>query len=364
MLAIPKSYSRLYGHWTHFTSANSPLPEGAGTIDFAVDGQDRVWMSVTASRRAPWKSPWGSVGVTFESVRYGIFVTDGIDWSSYQLGERGLPDVDIQHLAAERTGRIWVYMFDIGFCRFDGHSTEVYRYGSPGLPEEEVGIVAALHVDAADNVWAASIGFGVYRFTDDRWEKVTSAKAGILGNFVKAICSDYEGRVCLAVEDVDHTRFVRSDQQQWELVCSVPVSGQKQEDEITCFAIDESERIWTGRRCGGLMSFQGGSWYQYTEKDCPLLYGEIRSITIDEIGNVWVGTGSGFAIFDGQAWHSWGVMYPSTSHGPISREALLAEPSTSEKPYVYIGSYMAIDSKGRKWVSTPTGIALFVPEPM
>jgi len=74
-------------------------------------------------------------------------------------------------------------------------------------------------------------------------------------------------------------------------------------DYITCISIDEkSGRIWLGTNAGlSSCDLEGREWVRYTEKNgLPNLV--IRDLAIDAAGNLWVGTPSGLAVYDGETW--------------------------------------------------------------
>ena len=131
---------------------------------------------------------------------------------------------------------------------------------------------------------------------------------------------------------------------------------------MTCLTVDKSERVWVGRKQGGLTVWDGRNWHNLTERDCSLLYGEIQSLMIDEFDNVWVGTAGGFAVLDGGGWHDWGIIRPGSTERPIGRKDFLRVDSEKTSKHVYIGSYVTVDGLGRKWMCAPRGIVMFSPQ--
>lgn len=74
-------------------------------------------------------------------------------------------------------------------------------------------------------------------------------------------------------------------------------------DYITCITIDEMRgRVWIGTNEGlSSCSLEGTEWTRYTE-NTGLPNNVIRVLTTDNNGNVWVGTPSGIAVFNGETW--------------------------------------------------------------
>ncbi len=340
----------LMGHWHHFMSKNSSLPADA-VVDSCVAGQSsHVWMAV-----------WISQGLGVPAKEYGLFLTDGTSWADYKLGERGLPVKPIGPvMAVDGANRLWLAFYEFGLCRFDGRSAMIYEYGQLGFLSKDARIVD-LYIDKLDRVWTATFAHGIYRLSSNVWEKIVDGNKGILTDFMLPFGSDRESNPWIACRDRKETRFLSNRSGVWESVCSFPL-GLKHMDEITCFIVDRNENIWVGRREGGLMVWNGKKWKRLTEKDCSRLYGEMKSLMIDEFDNLWVGTSGGFAIFDGSKWHDWGVIWPDSSQQPMRRQDLLGDFGEIEEPHVYIGDYVTMDSAGRKWMRAPAGIVMFKPQ--
>lgn len=77
-------------------------------------------------------------------------------------------------------------------------------------------------------------------------------------------------------------------------------------DYITCISIDEKRgRVWLGTNAGlSSCDLEGKEWERFTEKE-GLPNDVIRDLAIDSYGNLWVGTPSGLAFFDGETWKTY-----------------------------------------------------------
>jgi hypothetical protein len=125
----------LTGYWHLFTPDNSPLPTDAVVVNCVASESSRVWMDV-----------WISQGFGVPAKEYGLFLTDGTNWSEYKLGERGLPVKPIGPvMAADGTNRLWLTFYEFGLCCFDGQSTLIYKYGQPGFLPDDARIID-LHI--------------------------------------------------------------------------------------------------------------------------------------------------------------------------------------------------------------------------
>lgn len=82
-----------------------------------------------------------------------------------------------------------------------------------------------------------------------------------------------------------------------------PVDDGLVSDYITSITIDEKQgKVWIGTN-EGLCScdMEGKNWSRYSEKNV-LPNNVIRCLTMDDSGNLWVGTPSGVVMFDGETW--------------------------------------------------------------
>jgi len=344
---MSESSEGLKGCWTHFSAHNSPLPVNSVVTSCVAGKQNQVWMSVGIAQ-----------GIVSLIRPYGLFLTDGTDWFEFKLGEHRLPVETLGRMVVDSQNRLWLSIPSVGIYCFDGQSTVMYEYERCRFLTKDV-TVTDLYVDELDRVWVATLGHGVYRLPNDVWERVVIEDKA-LSDRVLAFAVDRENHLWLACEDTKETRFLSNRTGTWELICSFPL-GFKHKDEVVCFTVDRNEHLWVGRRWGGLMIWDGKNWNRLTQRNCSLLYGEIRSLTIDEFDNLWVGVG-GFAIFDGAKWHGWAAIRPRRSQQPVAREDFLKISSGEASDYIYLGSHVAMDSAGRKWISAPRGIVMFTPE--
>jgi len=341
-----ESFKGLEGYWILFTKDNLRLPADYVLAPFTAVHQTGIWINV-----------WLSRGLGVPARKHGLYLTNGVEWLEYKFGEHGLPTVATEYMAVDSHDQLWLSVPYTGICCFDGHSTVSYTFGQAGLPEDMV--ITDLHIDKEDRVWLATLQHGIYRLTEQEWKRITS-DIRVLSDCVVAFGVDRRNSLWLACKDRKEIRFLSNRSGSWELVCSLHLVN-KQQDEVVCFVVDSDDRIWAGRRCGGLMIWERQRWQQLTERDCPLLFGEIQSLAIDAYDNLWVGTAGGFAIFDGNRWHDWGAIRPGSSEKATSRENLLSADSETVSRYVYIGGFVAIDGVGRKWLNSAKGLVMFTP---
>jgi ligand-binding sensor domain-containing protein len=71
--------------------------------------------------------------------------------------------------------------------------------------------------------------------------------------------------------------------------------------EITAITLDTVGNVWIGSYGGGVSKFDGANWTRYTQVD-GLASNGVLSIGKDPAGSLWFGTDSGVSKFDGATW--------------------------------------------------------------
>jgi ligand-binding sensor domain-containing protein len=331
----------LSGHWLHYTPNNSPLP-GPGVSPMAFDSRNRAWMCVTG----------------IPSERLGLVVFDGHDWTHYPPGYGGLPDQPIYGLVVDLHDQVWLHYPYFGIHQFDGERvvTHPMRFAGP------VPVVSGANVTAVDqqgSVWFAWPSAGVLRFDGSAWQTFTAANCGLTSDWVMAISADSQGRMWFAAQGSDRADVISFDGSDWRVRASFPASRRR--DQITAVAVDLEEHIWLGWWETWLWSFDGKEWHQYTERNSPLGCNTVYTLLVDDDNRKWIGTASEIAITDGHEWACWGAFVPDTGQAPMSRDETLPGGALAREPYVLMGSCVAEDRQGCRWIQTVEGVCVFVP---
>lgn len=347
-MATTTAPNGLSGHWSFFSAHNSPLPTNSFASSLAAGKRGRVWMDIYVPR------PGDIIADPFALV-----LTDGVNWSQHRFGLLGLPDRPIGHIAVDHHERVWLTNDRTSICCFDGQSVTIYEYGQSGLPKEN-GLVG-LCVDGAGRVWAAMLNHGIYQFSNSYWSKITDCGTEASREYLTNCGLDGDSHLCIVCFDSKGADFLSLSSGKWELLCSFSKDS-RYVDIVNSFIIDRRKRVWVGTEHLGLLVWEDKRWHRLSTQDCPLADQPISSMTLDEFDNLWVGTSSGFAIFDGARWHIWGAVLPESDQEPVSIEDVSGLKEEMRSRYVYVGFRMAIDSLGRKWIRSREGVVLFSPQ--
>lgn len=176
----------------------------------------------------------------------GVVKFDGKNWTVFDKNNSGLPDNDVCSIAIEKKGNIWIGTSN-GLAKFDGKNWTVYHTGNSGLPANAVW---ALAIDAKKNIWVGTQGGGMAKFDGTRWNAYNKSNSGLPENEIAS----------LAIDDANNT-------------------------------------IWIGTTNAGLAKFDGMRWTVFDTQNSALPQNNIKDLLIDNLGNKWIGTEMGLAIY-------------------------------------------------------------------
>jgi signal transduction histidine kinase/CheY-like chemotaxis protein/sugar lactone lactonase YvrE len=258
-----------------------------------------------------------------------------------QIGpEAGLPSNQVNALAQDRAGYLWVATSD-GLARFDGVGFRVWQH-DPSDPASLPGnVVQALHIDAADRVWVGTEGGGLSRL-----------QAGNGGFRHYARASDAR----FALDDV------------WS-IASTPDGA-----------------LWFGGFGAGLYRFDPARDVVRAYRHDPaqatsLVSDHILTLRTDAAGALWIGTATGLdrvdpaqpeagfehvagvsgALVVGIEPTPQGQLYIGSAAGLDRRDqdgVVAATPDQAVLEGTRV-SDLALDARGTLWVGTTAGVRVF-----
>ena len=229
----------------------------------------------------------------------GLSKFDGTTWTNYTSqntsnGTDSLLEGEVNSIAIDINGDVWVTQSERGICKFDGTTWKSYTQhntnnGTDSLISNYINYIA---IDKQGNKWVAT-SYGISKFDGTNWTSYTS-----------------------------HSTNNGTD----SLISNI----------VNSIAIEPNGTIWFGTS-GGASSFDGTNWKSYVIENPTNLLGvsssAINTIAIDSVGNVWFG-GIGASVFDGTNFTSY--TQPNTNGGLASDNV----------------GRIAIDPKGNVWFGT------------
>ena len=230
-----------------------------------------------------------------------------------------LPDNNVDCLATDANGNIWIGTYFSGLVKFDGTNWTNYTTSNSSLKDKTIVDVA---VDKQGNVWVANYANGVFRYnpSTNTWTQFTKENGALTDNYTYAIEVDNNGYVWVGVRVTSYESpgVMRYDGTHW-------VQGPVFKDNFNSYScetlgVDKNGNVWCGTRIG-LYKYDGNNWTVFGKSNTQGGLGGdyIRTIAGDASGNVWVGTtdyvnfqtvGGGLSKFNGTTW----TIYKSSTH--------------------------------------------------
>ncbi len=249
-------------------------------------------------------------------------------WTTYnnQNTSSKLPDNNVDELATDASGNIWIGTYFWGLVKFDGTNWTNYNSNNSSLKDNTIN---GLKMNGS-TLWIATYANGIYKFDGSNWTNYTAANSGILSNYTYCITTDAGNNVWVGINTANssYSGVVKfngsSTWTQSSFTDNYNYYG------VEAVAKDNAGNIWCGTRIG-LYKYNGSSWTTYTKENTSggLCGNYVRSIAVDASGNVWFGCedkdpvtgyfiGGGLSKFNGSTWTSYTPSNSNLKTGYIS----------------------------------------------
>lgn len=257
----------------------------------------------------------------------------------------------------------------------DGQWINYYYYSQPAMPYNSYDILNIVKHPNNNKWYMATFGFGVFEF-DETYFNIfnqynSTLKPTLYGNdtsnFVQTtgIVFDKQQNMWVLNTQIQSTPLsVRLANNEWHAFPFPQNFNYGNYTALVSPVIDDAGQIWFGVITAGVAVYNPGqniespdddTFIQLTKEAHNLPSNQVKCLTKDRDGYIWVGTADGIGIF-----------YCPTS--------IISNPCFAEKPYVEVdgfGAYLlqsesvlsiAVDGANRKWVGTENGLFLFSPD--
>lgn len=248
-------------------------------------------------------------------------------WTTYTPQNTGnlLPDNNVDRLATDNSGNIWIGTYFSGLVKFDGTNWTNYNTSNSPLADKTITDVT---VDPSGNVWLCNYANGVYKFDGVNWTHYSTVN-GLTNDYVNSIIADKNGNIWIGLNPSGPSYYgiMKFDKTNW--------TGYFFTNTFNYFAVeslaeDLSGNIWAGTSIG-VYKFDGNSWTLYTKENTGggLCGNYVRSIAVDASGNIWFGCedkdpntqgwiGGGLSKLSGSSWTTYTPSNSSLETGYIS----------------------------------------------
>ena len=252
-------------------------------------------------------------------------------WRSFTRIRDGLSSNDVRAITEDRYGQIWLATSG-GLSRFDGfwHVIDVSIGDSNGND------VLELVYDSDGFIWAMTSA-GVYQGRPYNggmdWEHHYTTEDGLIDNEISAAVLRENGEIWIGTPSGVNW----FDGNMWRIAPNAEEGSV--DKEVRVVYEDRIGNLWFGlsrqSRPNMLSRFDGVQWEVFGVQD-GLPIGDVQAITADGMGNIWVGTSEGAAIYDGSTWQV--ITAPDLTGNDVQS--------------------IKIDSEETVWIGTTTGISL------
>lgn len=310
--------------WSHFTTANSPLPSDI-VYDVARAPDGRMVLG-TPRGAAIWTPP-----------------AEGEDtgsWVVYDRDNSGLAHETVNAVLAAPDGTLW-FGTDDGLSRFDGTAWQTYRAADDGLPGHQV---RTLDWGRDGALWIGT-DHGIARLAQGQWTTYTTANSGLVNDFIMAVDAvpGAAGEVVWIATTGGISRLDAASGT-WRTY-TVENSGLSW-DGVADILVDSEGRVWAATLGGGLNRLDGERWQVYRVGNSGVPYNLVMTLAELEPGAIWLGTAQGMYAggaltrFDGTRWQT--LTEQGTGYSGAEASALMS------------------DEDGRIWIGTLTsGVDVF-----
>ena len=287
----------------------------------------------------------------FGTTEKGVYRYDGNTFTHFSEKE-GITDKHIFSMYRDKKGGIWVGTFS-GLFQYDGKQftkmTIPHSYKNPA-PDAMGNIVCnpdcilAIYEDKKGNLWLGSMGFGVYQYSNNKFN-FFSENIELAQSIVQCILESKDGKIwfgtrgngiwiyeenrfenftsktvnnnhLLDILEDSHgnfwfsivgggVRFYKNDLRspfEYDGENFRLISSAEGLCFLNVFAMleDQKKNIWFCGDGGGLCMYNGHAFKNYTTAD-GLSNNRVTTILEDNQGNIWLGTrGGGLSRYDGK----------------------------------------------------------------
>ncbi|MEW6195046.1 MAG: two-component regulator propeller domain-containing protein [Bacteroidota bacterium] len=222
----------------------------------------------------------------------GVVKFQGNTWQIFNSSNSIVPSSSINAMVLDNNNNVWVG-FGSGLVAFTNSGIIDY---STRLPSKNV---FSLHVDKTGNLWVGTEK-GISKFDGISWTNYNTSNSGLGGNYVISISSDANNKLWIGTSSFGISVFDGSSWRIWNMGNMNLTSNLG--NSIKSIAVDQFGNVWAAHlenfnqgELGGMSMYDGQSWHGI---DIPgISITRIESISIDRFDYIWVCTKNGAARF-------------------------------------------------------------------
>ncbi len=204
----------------------------------------------------------------------------------------GLAGNYIYCMAADYKNQLWVGATGGGIYKLSGNSFTRYGLDS-GFVDDKIRTV---FVDSDSLVWLGIDCKGLALYNGDTFQ-FYDENNGLAGNFVKSFDEDSKGRIWVASAGGGITLIYKSHPVEGGFSMSrFNTANYLKSNRVIQVHIDKLDRVWFANQTSGVGVVINDSTVRYFTKKDGLAADDVRSLTEDRFGNLWIGSTGGLNV--------------------------------------------------------------------
>lgn len=259
----------------------------------------------------------------------------------------GLSQVSVFAIAQDKTGMMWFGTRD-GLNRYDGHKMKVFKKKSDSSSILTNDIRIILPDKYSDDIWIGTLdGLSRYNTRTEKFRNYfysENDKTSIDANGIRALYQDQKRRLWIGtavglsryLPKTNNFKNYRISSERSDLLTDIAV------DHITQ---DSKGKIWIGTDIGLLTYNEKSDKFENEGiPDIGLLKDNIKTISVDQNDNLWIGSGNkGIYFWDRKTNQGKLYIYEKDNLNSLSNNSIRAT---------------AFDDKGNFWIGTFDGLSI------
>lgn len=162
-------------NWVVYDTSNSPIGYGYSYIkDIIIDKNDIKWFT-----------------------KNGLYKFDDQSWNVYTTDNSEIPSDNIQCMAADSNGIIWMGYLGIGVSSFDGYEWHLFDTTIAG---SQIYFPRSIYVDSINTKWICT-SEGLLSFNGITWSVYDTSNSGLPSNNIWDILFDNNGKMWVGTDN-------------------------------------------------------------------------------------------------------------------------------------------------------------------
>ncbi|MFI5196030.1 MAG: two-component regulator propeller domain-containing protein [Chitinophagales bacterium] len=225
-------------------------------------------------------------GMIWITTSIGLYKIDHGSLVPYTINEMPIPFLsEALSVTQDKTGSLWFGTTN-GVVKVSDNTVQYYNkhnsLSDNAFPD--------MLTDAAGNVWMASDGQGIFRFSGTLFSGLDES-TGLPGAQIMSIACNYKDSLFLGTYDAG--LYIFKDGKVSTL--SFPTNPVP---AITCLCYTHNSKLWIGTHSRGLWSYENDIFRQYTAPDRNFPSNQINSLYEDPGHRLWIGFANGAMVLE------------------------------------------------------------------